>query len=159
MIEFLSSLPPALYVAIISMVPLIELRGAIPVGVALGMEPWLLYTVAVIANCIPIPFILWLMPPIMRYLKKTRALRWFADFLERKTEKNKDKVLKYSTFGLFLFVAIPLPGTGAWSGALIASLLDLKPKYAFISIVCGVIGAGLIMSLGSYAVEWLINLF
>jgi len=159
MLDFLASLPAELYVAIISMVPLIELRGAIPVGVALGLEPAVLYTIAVIANCIPVPFIIWLMPPVMRYLKKTKALRWFADFLERKTEKNKEAVLKYSTFGLFLFVAIPLPGTGAWSGSLIASLLDLKPKYAIPSVVCGVITAGIIMSLGSYGVEWLINLF
>lgn len=155
----MANLTNYLYIAFISMLPVVELRGAIPVGVALGLDLVPTYIISVVANCIPVPFILWLMPPVMRYLKKTRALKWFADFLERRTEKNKEKIMKYSAFGLFLFVAIPLPGTGAWTGSMIAALLDLKKKYALPSVIAGVIGAGIIMSTGSYIVKWIINLF
>ena len=138
------------YVLIISMLPIVELRGAIPVAFALSLPPVPSFIVSVIGNLIPVPFILLLITPFCNWLKKTRMLSWFPEFLERKVEKNREKVTKYAIFGLYLFVAIPLPGTGAWTGALIASFLDFKFKDAFISIILGVLTAGLIMGIFSY---------
>lgn len=143
-------------VLLVSMVPLIELRGAIPIGAALGLNTLTTYIVAVIGNCLPVPFIMLLARPVISYLKKTKVLSWFAGWLERKTEKNREKIMKRSALGLFLFVAVPLPGTGAWSGALAAALLDMRFKYAIPSILAGVVLAGLIMSVGTQFVQWLI---
>lgn len=159
MLEFLNLLSKEFYVAFISMLPLIELRGAIPVGMTLGLSTIVTYIIAVIGNILPIPFILWFSRPIMAWLKKTKLLRPIAEKLEKKTEANRDKIMKYSAFGLFLFVAIPLPGTGAWSGALAAALLDMRFKYAFPSIVAGVMTAGLIMCFGTSIVQWIIGIF
>lgn len=159
MLEFLNLLSKEFYVAFISMLPLIELRGAIPVGMTLGLSTIVTYIIAVIGNILPIPFILWFSRPIMAWLKKTKFLRPIAEKLEKKTEANRDKIMKYSAFGLFLFVAIPLPGTGAWSGALAAALLDMRFKYAFPSIVAGVMTAGLIMCFGTSIVQWIIGIF
>ena len=159
MLEFLNLLSKEFYVAFISMLPLIELRGAIPVGMTLGLSTIVTYIIAVIGNILPIPFILWFSRPIMAWLKKTKLLRPIAEKLEKKTEANRDKIMKYSAFGLFIFVAIPLPGTGAWSGALAAALLDMRFKYAFPSIVAGVMTAGLIMCFGTSIVQWIIGIF
>ena len=144
------------YVLIISMLPIIELRGAIPVAFALGMPLVPSFIVAVVGNLLPVPFILWLITPFCNWLKTTKMLSWFPEFLERKVNKNKEKVTKYANWGLFLFVAIPLPGTGAWTGALIASFLDFKFRDAFIAITGGVITAGIIMSAVSYGLLGLI---
>ena len=138
------------YVLIISMVPIIELRGALPVASILNMPFLPSLIVSIIGNLLPIPFILWLITHICNWLKTTRAFAWFPAFLERKVEKNKDKVTKYANWGLFIFVAIPLPGTGAWTGALIASFLDFKFKDALLSIFGGVVTAGIIMTIISY---------
>ena len=144
------------YVLLISMFPIIELRGAIPVAFALGLPLVPSFIVSVIGNLLPVPFILWLITPFCNWLKKTRLFKWFPEFLERKVDKNKEKVTKYAKWGLLLFVAIPLPGTGAWTGALIASFLDFKFKDALFSIIAGVLVAGSIMSLVSYGVLGLI---
>lgn len=144
------------YVVIISMLPIIELRGAIPVAFALGMPLIPSFIISVIGNLLPVPFILWLITPVCNWLKKTKMLAWFPEFLERKVEKKKEKVTKYANFGLFLFVAIPLPGTGAWTGALIASFLNFKFRDALIAIVGGVVVAGIIMSIVSYGILGLI---
>ena len=140
------------------MIPFIECRGAIPFGIlAFDMPVWEALLISVIGNVFPIPFILWLIRPIINWFKKTKLLKPVADWLEGKVEKNKDKVLKYSKWGLFVFVAIPLPGTGAWSGALIASLLDMRVKNAFPTILLGVLCAAIIMTVGSTAVDWLLS--
>ena len=144
------------YILIISMLPIIELRGAVPVAFALDMPLIPSFIVSVIGNLLPVPFILWLITPVCNWLKKTKALSWFPEFLERKVEKNKEKVTKYANFGLFLFVAIPLPGTGAWTGALIASFRDFKFRDALAAITGGVITAGIIMSIISYGLLGLI---
>lgn len=144
------------YVLIISMLPIIELRGAIPVAFALGMPLVPSFIVSVLGNLLPVPFILWLITPFCNWLKTTKMLSWFPEFLERKVNKNKEKVTKYANWGLFLFVAIPLPGTGAWTGALIASFLDFKFRDAFIAIIGGVLTAGIIMSAFSYGLLGLI---
>ena len=148
-----------LYVFILSMVPIIELRAAIPLGAALGLPIYTNYLVSVLGNFWPVPFILLFIRRILEWMKTTRRLSRMALWLEEKAEKHSDKVLRYATFGLFLFVAIPLPGTGAWTGALVAALFRMRMKYALPSILLGVMAAGLIMSLASYGVVGIFRFF
>ena len=148
-----------LVVFIVSMIPIVELRGAIPFGFVLDMNPWILYLLAVIGNLLPIPFILMLIRPIIRWFLTTKLLRPIGLWLEAKVEKNKGKIEKYEFWGLCLFVAIPLPGTGAWTGALVAAFLDMRLKKALPPIILGVLIAGLIMTFGSGIVAFIIGLF
>ena len=99
---------------------------------------------------LPVPFILLFIRHILEWMKKVPKLDRIALWVERKAHKNKAKVLKFASFGLFLFVALPFPGTGAWTGALVAAMLDMRMKYALPSIFCGVVCAGFIMTLASY---------
>lgn len=136
---------------LISMVPVIELRGAIPVATGAGLSPWVAIPTAIVGNLLPIPFIILFIKKIFAWMRKiSPKLNKIVDKMEAKAEKNKAKVLKYAFWGLTLFVAIPLPGTGAWTGALIAAMLDMPLKKAFPSIVLGVLGAGIIISFVSY---------
>lgn len=151
-IDFGKSLPNELGVMFLSMLPLTELRAAIPIFIAKGMQPLLAYIMAVIGNMLPLPFVLALARPLFKWMKKRRCFTKIVATLDRKIEKNKDKVLKYEFWGLALFVAIPLPGTGAWTGAFIASILDLRYKNALPSIGIGVIIAGAIITLVSSGV-------
>ncbi len=146
-------------VFIISMLPIIELRGSIPVGTVLGVAPLWNYVMAVIGNMLPIPFILLFIKKIFELLKRTRVFKPVVTKLENKALSKSDQIQKYGTWGLFLFVAIPLPGTGAWTGALAATLLQLPPKKAFPFILLGVMTAGVIMLFGSEAVKLIVNLF
>ncbi len=137
----------------ISMLPIVELRGGIPYGVGFGLNPWVAYIAAVLGNLLPIPFILWFINAIIAWMKTRRGfLNKVAMFLENKVESKKADVEKYKFWGLLIFVAIPLPGTGAWTGALVASGLRMKFKWAFLSIVGGVIIAGFIMTALSYGI-------
>lgn len=135
---------------LISMVPVLELRGAIPFGFAWGLPIWLNYPLCVLGNFLPVPFILLFIRRILAWMKTTRHFSRIALWLEAKAQKHSDKVMKGVASGLFLFVAIPLPGTGAWTGALVASLFDMRMKYALPAIFLGVLAAGLIMSLLTY---------
>ena len=157
--EFFVTFEKELYVFLLSLIPVVELRGAIPVGIGMGLDVMTTFIVAVIGNIIPVPFILLLTRPFMSLIKKTKALKPFAEWIEGKIEKNREKIMRYSAFGLFLFVAIPIPGTGAWSGAIAASALDMRMKYALPSIVAGVVTAGVIMCFGTSLVKWVINIF
>lgn len=141
-----------LYVFVISMVPIVELRGAIPVGYGMGLPFFVNYIICCIGNLIPVPFILLFIKWLLNFMSSSKIgfFNKTANFVLKKAEKNKGKITKYATWGLFLFVAIPLPGTGAWTGALVASLLDMKRSRAMLSITAGVIVAGLIMSLICY---------
>ena len=162
-VTFLGFAPDAagyVYVFLISMLPIIELRGAIPVAFALGLDMVPSFVVAVLGNLLPVPFILLFITPLCNLLKKTRIFRWFPEWLEKKVSKNEEKVTKYKNMGLFLFVAIPLPGTGAWTGALVASFIGYKFKDAFLAIFFGVLTAGVIMSALSFGLlDLIINLF
>lgn len=140
------------YVFLISMIPIVELRGAIPVAYALGLGLVPSFLVSVIGNMIPVPFILLLITPLCNLLKKTRLFAWFPRWLDKKVEKNRHKVEKYAFWGLYAFVAIPLPGTGAWTGSLIASFLDFDFKKSILAVFLGVCTAGVIMSLLSFGV-------
>ena len=148
-----------LYVFALSMVPVIELRGAIPLGAALGLPIYTNYLVSVVGNFLPVPFILLFIRHVLGWMKTTKHFAKIALWLEEKAEKHSDKVLRYATFGLFLFVAIPLPGTGAWTGALVAALLRMRMKYAIPSILLGVMAAGVIMALASYGVVGMFQFF
>lgn len=139
-----------LYIFLCSMVPIIELRGAIPMGAALDIPFYINYIISVVGNMLPVPFILLFIRHILHWMKKIPKLDKIAAWIENKAEKNKAKVLKYATFGLYIFVAIPLPGTGAWTGALVAAMLDMRMKRSIPAILLGVMTAGVIMSLASY---------
>ena len=144
------SLKNYLWVFFLSMVPVLELRAAIPEGATLGLEWVANYLICVIGNMIPVPIILLFVRHVLEWMKKIPHLDKIALWVENKAQKNTPKVQKYASLGLLIFVALPLPGTGAWTGALVAAMLDMRMKYAIPSIFCGVLIAGLIMSLASY---------
>ena len=135
-----------------SMLPVIELRGAIPLGAGFGLPMWQSFLIAVVGNLLPVPFILLLMNWLLRVMKKIKGLCKIAVWLEEKAEKNRDKVYKYAFWGLALFVAIPLPGTGAWTGSLVAAVTRMNFWRAMLAVVIGVLVAGVIMSAASYGV-------
>lgn len=146
-----------LLVLLVSMVPLIELRGAIPIaiGMDLGLPEWAVLVIAIIGNLIPIPIIYFFAQKVLKWGQKCK-IKWFKKFCNFCLEKGKkagDKMLKKAKggvyLGLFLFVAIPIPGTGAWTGTLAASILDLDFKKSMLAIIAGVITAGLVMLLTS----------
>ncbi len=150
-----------LWVFFISMVPLIELRGAVPIGTGMGL-PWhWTLIVSIIGNCLPIPFILLFVKAVLEWMRgcRIKIFNKVSNWLFDKAEKNRPKIEKYAAWGLFLFVAIPLPSTGAWTGALVASVFDMKKLPASISIFSGVVGAGLIMTFGSQFVKFFVELF
>lgn len=150
LVDFLGPVGRELSLIIVSMIPLIELRGAIPLGInVLGMPPLEVFLLCVIANCVPIPFIIFLIKPIFRWLKRFRIFNKIITKLEGIADKKSGKITayKYEMLGLFLFVGVPLPGTGAYSGALIAALLNMRIKNAFPAIVLGVIAAGVLVTL------------
>lgn len=130
---------------LISMMPIVELRGAIPAGFALGINPVLLYFICVVGNMLPVPFILLFIRPIFTALKKTRFLN-FVKKIEDKAMDKSSKVQEKSMLGLCAFVAIPLPGTGAWTGAMIAALLNMRFKNALPSIFLGVLISGAVVT-------------
>ena len=136
----------------IGMLPVLEIRGAIPVGVAAGLDPWSAFFVGFVGNMLPVPFLILLTRKIIEWMKKHHILDKLTSFLERKGSQKAHTVQKYSFWGLFILVAIPLPGTGAWTGALVASLLDMRLKRALPAIAMGVIVAGLIVLLATYGV-------
>lgn len=138
-------------VFIVSMIPVLELRGSLLAAGFLKMSFAKTYVIAVLGNMLPIPFILVFIDKIFAWLKKTRFSA-MVEKMENKALSKSDQIRKYGRFGLFLFVAIPLPGTGAWTGALAASLLRMKPRDAILPILFGVMGAGLIMSLISFGI-------
>ena len=138
-----------LIVFIVSLFPIVELRGGILAGYAIGVELLPAFVIAFIGNIIPIPFILLLIRKIFELLKKT-PMKNIIYKLEDKTMSKSDKIQKYGYWGLYIFVAIPLPGTGAWTGALAASLLHMDIKKAFLTIAAGVFTAGIIVSILSF---------
>lgn len=152
---------PHIITFLISMIPLLELRGSILVAGSILKQPIILtYLAAVAGNMLPIPFILLFIQKIFDWMKKIRFIKKFPYWCEKKALKHSDQIKKYGYFGLFLFVAIPLPGTGAWTGSLLAVLFGMNRKKSLLFIFLGVLTAGIIMSLVSYgALNWIIGLF
>ncbi|MBQ4105312.1 MAG: small multi-drug export protein [Clostridia bacterium] len=165
MIGLLGGLPAELIVFIISLFPILECRGGmIAAGVLeemglLSVNMWGAMIISIIGNLLPIPFIFLFIEKIFNLMKKTKFLGKIVNKIEAKAMSKSDKVTKYKRFGLLLFVGIPLPGTGAWTGALIAVLLKLNLKDSVISIFLGVLMATGIMTFVSYGLPWLIKLF
>lgn len=136
-----------------AMVPVVELRGAIPIGVGVGLPLWISIVVSVIGNMIPVPFIILFIRQIFKWMRKVnKTFANIVDKMEQKADKHKDKVVKYGFWGLLILVAIPLPGTGAWTGALVAAMMDLRLKTAIPAIFLGVVGAAVIVSIVTYGV-------
>lgn len=136
-----------LYTAVVSMAPVVELRGGIPIGVGLGLPLWEAYLAAVIGNMVPVPFIIVFIRRIFKWMRvKFPSLGRLIEKLEDKAHLKGQMVRKYKYLGLVILVAIPLPGTGAWTGALVAAFLDMRLRDAVPSIFLGVLIAGAAIS-------------
>ncbi len=143
-------MPAELVVFIVSLFPILECRGGLIVAALLGVKLWVAVPICVIGNVLPVPFILLLLKKVLEWMKKT-PLRKIAIKIEERGKK-KSTGMKYGEFwGLLLFVGIPLPGTGAWTGSLIATILDMDWKKAIVPILIGVLMATVIMTIFSYA--------
>ena len=181
-LDFLAFLPKEIYVFLISMLPIIELRGAVPVGAAIGLPFYLNYIVAVIGNILPVPFILLFIPKILDLMERVKIFRPIVKWVREKADKYKGKIIRNEEFedersphpsaeptpsprgrqkatlkggafiALMMFVAIPLPGTGAWTGSLVAALFNLPKRSSMLAISLGVLICGVIMCLASYGV-------
>ncbi|MCI9679524.1 MAG: small multi-drug export protein [Oscillospiraceae bacterium] len=129
------------------MLPIVELRGGIPLGVGMGLPLPLAVTAAVIGNMLPVPFIILFIRRIYLWLqRRIPPLRGLLERLERRVEEKKDLVLRYQFWGLLLLVAVPLPGTGAWTGAMVAAVMDLRIKRAVPAIFGGVLLAAAVVT-------------
>ena len=150
----MSTFTKSLIVCGMSMVPVIELRGAVPYGVTAGLPLLPVLLTAILGNMVPVPFILLFIRKILAWMKTREGFcRRLAEKLEARALSKSDVLEKYAAFGLFVLVAIPLPGTGAWTGSLVAAVFQLKWKHAIPSIFAGVVAAGIIMSIVSYGVK------
>ncbi len=134
---------------VISMCPILELRGGILAARALGLNPIASFIICYIGNILPVPFIILLIKGIINKLRdsKVNFLNKFVKWIDKKVEDKKGQIEKYGFWGLVLFIGIPLPGTGAWTGCLIAAMLDMDKKKSFIAACIGVLMAGIIMSI------------
>ncbi len=135
-----------------AMLPIIELRGAIPYGLAQGLSTGWVYVTSVLGNMTPIPFILIFLRHIFRWLKTYRRTAPIIEWLESRAYLKGEKVEKYKMMGLFILVALPLPGTGAWTGALVSAILEIPLRKSFPIIFLGVCTAGIFMLLLSHGV-------
>ncbi|NLW65137.1 MAG: small multi-drug export protein [Clostridiales bacterium] len=140
------------------MLPIVELRGAIPVGVGAGLGHWQSMITAVLGNMVPVPFIIIFIRRIFAWLRaKSARLEAFVSRLETRAEGKWESVRKYQLLGLAILVAIPLPGTGAWTGALVAALMDIRLKSAMPAIFLGVIIAGFLVTGITYGFSSVLN--
>ena len=149
---FLNTVGEELCVLFCSMIPIIELRGAIPMGALFGMPWWQSYLLSVLGNMLPVPFILLFIKAFIGWCSRTK-IKFFnklADWLNRRVEKRREKIERYSFWGVCLFVALPLPVTGAWTGSLVAAMIDMKFWKALLSCLFGVMIAGVVVSIISY---------
>ena len=145
------------YTMLMSMVPVVELRGGIPFGVALGLDLRLAYIAAVIGNMIPVPFIIIFIRRIFQWMRvHMPRLGSLVDKLEKKAHLKGRMVTKYKYLGLMIFVAIPLPGTGAWTGSLAAAFLDMRLRKALPAVFLGVLIAGILISAITFGVTSLL---
>ena len=149
---FKDKIPPELTIFVISLMPILELRGGMIAARLLEVSFFKAFAICFIGNMLPIPFILLFIEKIFEWLRRFKSFEKIIVRLEAKTERNKEKVLRYKSWGLLLFVAIPLPGTGGWTGALMAALLGIDFKRSLPIIALGVFIAGVIMSLITYGV-------
>lgn len=137
---------------VISMIPILELRGGLLAATLLKIDAIQAIPICIVGNIIPIPFILLFIRQIFKWMKKTKVFRGLIEKLENRAMGKSDKIRRYEFWGLLLFVGIPLPGTGAWTGSLIASLLEIDIKKSSVAILCGLVMATIIMYILSYMV-------
>ena len=143
--------------ALLSMVPVVELRGGIPFGILQGLNPWAAYAASVLGNMVPVPLILVYSRAVFLWARhRFPALGHLLDKLEHRAHLKGRVVLKYRYWGLFLFVAIPLPGTGGWTGALAAAFLNMRLRNAAPSILLGLMTAGLLVLFLTHSVTILV---
>ena len=152
MFAILEELKIEAIVLFFSMLPLVELRGAIPLGISLGLSPIQSGIISILGNISAVFLLLHLLNPVMALFEKTKLFRTTIGRLKERSMKKSKVIKKYSIFGLFLFVCIPLPTTGAWTGALISTILKLDPRKAFVSMGLGLVVAGIITLTISYGV-------
>lgn len=146
-VNLLAFLPNWLEIMIISAIPIVELRGSIPLGILVYHMPYFQnFVLGVLGSIIPAPFILLFIPAILKWMSGTRVFGKMANWIIAKGLKKSKKLTKYETWGLFLFVAIPLPGTGVWTGCLAASLIGLDFKRSLVSVSLGSLVAGIIVT-------------
>ena len=139
---------------LVAMVPVVELRGAIPFGVVRGLNIWTAIIASVLGNLVPVPFIILFIRRIFAWMRAHMPkLDGLVTRMEKKAEKNRAAVEKYAFWGLAILVAIPLPGTGAWTGALVAAMMEMRLKRAFPAIAFGVVIAGVIVSVVTYGAQ------
>ncbi len=159
LVEFFKDhLSKEVVIFLISMLPVLELRGGLIAAALLGVDWAVAFPICVIGNMLPVPFVLLLIRKIISWLKGTKTFAKLAEKLENKAQKKSQGLdkNKYKLLGLILFVGIPLPGTGAWTGALVADALDLRMKSSLPGITIGVIMAGIIVSLIGYGIPAII---
>ncbi len=149
---FRDRIPDELIIFLISLLPVLELRGGLIAASLLKVDILPAFIICFIGNILPIPFILLFIRKIFQYLKTKKGFSKIIEKLEIRSMRQSEKIKRWRDLGLMIFVAIPLPGTGGWTGALIAALLDMRIKRSFPLIVAGVFIAGLIMTLFSYGV-------
>lgn len=137
---------------IISTLPVVELRGSIPVGYFVGLNWYINMIISILGNMLPVPFILFYSVKVFNYMKKKNIMTNFIEKIEKRAMNKSDSVAKKEFLGLMLFVAVPLPGTGAWTGSLIAAILKLNPKKSLLSIFIGVVIASILVTLGVYGI-------
>ena len=144
------------FTAMVSMAPVLELRGGLPFGVALDLPIPAAYLAAVIGNMLPVPFVIVYIRRILQWMRRHMPkLDHIVDLIEKKAHLKGRKVTKYKYLGLVVLVAIPLPGTGAWTGALVAAFLDMPLRKALPAIFVGVLMAGIAMTLITYGLAWI----
>lgn len=134
------------------MLPVLEIRGSLIYALANNVNPAIAFAVSFIGNLLPIPFLIILTEKILKWLDTMKTFKPFVDWINKKADEKSKTIDKYGRLGLFILVAIPLPGTGAWTGALVASFLGLTPKKSMLPIACGVISAGIIVMLSTMGV-------
>lgn len=139
-------------VFLISLMPILELRGGLIAAALLDVNPVVSYIICIIGNVLPVPFILWFINSILNWMRKSKHFSRIANWLDSKVTKHKNQIEKYGFWGMVLFVGIPLPGTGAWTGCLIAAVLNMNKKKAFLAALLGIIMASVIMMVLSFGV-------
>lgn len=149
---FKDKIPPELIIFFISMLPILELRGGLIAAKLLGVEFVPAFIICYIGNIIPVPFILLFIRKIFQFLRDKKGFSKIIEKLEIRSMRKSEKVKRWRDWGLLAFVAIPLPGTGGWTGALIAALMDIRIKKSFPIIAIGILIAGIIMSVITYLV-------
>lgn len=140
-----------------SMVPAVEVKGAIPFGVALGLDVRVAYIAAILGSGVVVCFLAFITNWFYRFCKERGYLKRFIGWMDKITGKNRDKIQKYGPLAIFIYVAVPIPGTGTWTGSIIAGVINLKPCKIIASVFCGNLVSGLILALLSSGVSTLIK--